>query len=53
MNVLSGEKADFIAGLLPVLDNLERAIEAAEVRQLAGSRLLKACDRTASSFKTR
>ena len=44
------EKADFIAGLLPVLDNLERATEAAEV---GGSTdvIAEGIRRTASSFE--
>ena len=44
------EKADFIAGLLPVLDNLQRATEAAE----AGSSsevIAEGVSRTASSFE--
>jgi molecular chaperone GrpE len=44
------EKADFIAGLLPVLDNLERATEAADV---GGSTdvIAEGIRRTASSFE--
>jgi molecular chaperone GrpE len=44
------EKADFIAGLLPVLDNLERATEAAET---GGSTevIAEGIRRTASSFE--
>ena len=44
------EKADFIAGLLPVLDNLQRATEAAEV---GGSTdvIAEGIRRTASSFE--
>jgi molecular chaperone GrpE len=44
------EKADFIAGLLPVLDNLQRATEAAEV---GGSTdvITEGIRRTASSFE--
>jgi molecular chaperone GrpE len=44
------EKADFIAGLLPVLDNLERATEAAET---SGSTevIAEGIRRTASSFE--
>ncbi len=44
------EKADFIAGLLPVLDNLQRATEAAET---GGSTevIIEGIRRTASSFE--
>jgi molecular chaperone GrpE len=44
------EKADFIAGLLPVLDNLQRAMEAAET---SGSTevIAEGIRRTASSFE--
>jgi molecular chaperone GrpE len=44
------EKADFIAGLLPVLDNLERATEAAETGGSADL-IAEGIRRTASSFE--
>jgi molecular chaperone GrpE len=44
------EKADFIAGLLPVLDNLQRATEAAETGS-APEVIAEGIRRTASSFE--
>jgi molecular chaperone GrpE len=44
------EKADFIAGLLPVLDNLQRATEAAEVGS-SPEDIAKGIRQTASSFE--
>jgi molecular chaperone GrpE len=44
------EKADFIAGLLPVLDNLQRATEAAETDG-ATDVIAEGIRRTASSFE--
>lgn len=44
------EKADFIAGLLPVLDNLQRATEAAETGSSAEV-IAEGIRRTASSFE--
>ena len=44
------EKADFIAGLLPVLDNLQRATEAAETGGSTGV-IAEGIRRTASSFE--
>jgi molecular chaperone GrpE len=44
------EKADFIAGLLPVLDNLQRATEAAEAGSSAEV-IAEGVRRTASSFE--
>lgn len=44
------EKADFIAGLLPVLDNLQRATEAAETSGSADV-IAEGIRRTASSFE--
>ena len=42
-------KAEFIAGLLPVLDNLERAIEAAEASG-SSEQLIEGVKKTAESF---
>ena len=44
------EKADFIAGLLPVLDNLQRATDAAEAGS-ASEVIAEGVRRTASSFE--
>ncbi|MGH9874568.1 MAG: nucleotide exchange factor GrpE [Pyrinomonadaceae bacterium] len=44
------EKADFIAGLLPVLDNLERATDAAETGS-SSEVIAEGVRRTASSFE--
>ena len=44
------EKADFIAGLLPVLDNLQRATDAAEAGS-ASEVVAEGVQRTASSFE--
>lgn len=44
------EKADFIAGLLPVLDNLQRATEAAETNG-SSEVIAEGIRRTASSFE--
>ena len=44
------EKADFIAGLLPVLDNLQRATEAAETGSSAKI-IAEGVSRTAASFE--
>jgi len=44
------EKADFIAGLLPVLDNLQRATEAAETSD-STEVIAEGIRRTASSFE--
>jgi molecular chaperone GrpE len=44
------EKADFIAGLLPVLDNLQRATEAADTGS-APEVIAEGIRRTASSFE--
>jgi len=44
------EKADFIAGLLPVLDNLQRATEAADVGSSPDD-IAKGIRQTASSFE--
>ena len=45
-----GEKAEFIAGLLPVLDNLQRATDAAETGSVAEV-IAEGIRRTASSFE--
>ena len=45
------EKADFIAGLLPVLDNLQRATDAAEAGS-ASAVIAEGVRRTAASFET-
>lgn len=47
----TGEKAKFIAALLPALDNLNRAIEAAAAADAPGDAILEGIRSTAASFE--
>jgi len=47
----AGEKAKFIAALLPALDNLNRAIEAAETTDATRDAILEGIRSTAASFE--